>query len=416
MMKRIAFLAFIVFAIASCDKAINKYKCYEPIYTDEATFRTPATFESPRSINKDGAIYFKDDYLFVVEPNQGIHFINNSNPSAPVNTGFLKVMGASGLAIRGDYLYITALVDLVIVDVSTISNPVEIAREEELFPTALPIMDKNYPTKTIDKSQGIVTSWKVIEVEEEDNLNQTPQWTGCLGCEMLTVNSMDAGGGSSATGTAGSFARITIVNDYLYVLDEWKLKSYNISNPTNLVAGQEVSVWWEAETIFPTDDHLYLGTTTGMMIYGLDDPSMPQHLGSISHARACDPVVVQDNYAYVTVRSGGPCGGDINQLDVVDISDKNNPILVHTVQLDNPHGVGVDGNTLFVCDGDSGLRVFDISNKTEVDQNQLKRFGNIQATDVIPLNGVAMVIGDDGLYQYDYSDPTNLDLLSTIKF
>jgi hypothetical protein len=159
-----------------------------------------------------------------------------------------------------------------------------------------------------------------------------------------------------------------------------------------------------------------MGTTTGMMIYNTVDPSQPQWQGSISHARACDPVVVQGNYAYVTVRSAGWCGGDINQLDVVNITDKSNPYLVESFEMNDPHGVGIDGNTLFVCDGDQGLKVFNAENPSKAGDELIKRFGNIDAVDIIPINGVAMVIAEDGLFQYDYSDPENLSLISSIKF
>jgi len=33
---------------------------------------------------------------------------------------------------------------------------------------------------------------------------------------------------------------------------------------------------------------------------------------------------------------------------------------------------------------------------------------------VIPNNGVLMMIGEDGLYQYDYRDIENIELLSVI--
>ena len=236
---------------------------------------------------------------------------------------------------------------------------------------------------------------------------------------MLTTNfdsGSGSGGDSGATGTAGSFAMMTIVGNYLYVIDNNQLKTFNISDRLNPVEGQSTYLSWTVETIFPADDYLYMGTTTGMMIYNTTDPENPYREGAISHARSCDPVVVQGDYAYVTVRSGGQCGGEINQLDVINIVNKSQPWLVQSVQLDNPHGVGIDGNRLFVCDGDKGLKVFDATNPTEIDGNLIKRFGNIQATDVIPYNGVAMVIGDDGIFQYDYSDPENLTLLSKLQF
>lgn len=416
-MKKIGLFALLVILLSGCkDKQYSKYMCYEPVYTDAETFRKPVTFESTRSITKKGNIYFKDNYLFVVAPNEGIHVIDNSNPSNPVNTGFLNIMGCSGLAIKGNQLYVTALIDLVVIDITTLGSPVELSRLEDVFPTALPLMEKNYPTKDIDKNLGVVTSWNAVETKEEGN--PFPVWNNCMNCEFFAMADASSGGSgnSGSTGTAGSITKMSIIGDNLYVLDNWKLIPYDITTPSALVQGQETYVSWEAETLFPHDHYLFMGTTTGMIIYDVIDPNAPVYVSSISHARACDPVVVQGNYAYVTVRSGGPCGGDINQMDVIDISNISNPVLAESFQLKNPHGLGIDGDVLFVCDGKEGLKVFDSSNPLTCGDELIKEFKNIQATDVIPLNGVAMVIGDDGIYQYDYSDPENLKLLSKIKF
>ena len=38
----------------------------------------------------------------------------------------------------------------------------------------------------------------------------------------------------------------------------------------------------------------------------------------------------------------------------------------------------------------------------------------MKALDVIPINNVLLMIAEDGLYQYDYSDINNLELLSVI--
>ena len=159
-----------------------------------------------------------------------------------------------------------------------------------------------------------------------------------------------------------------------------------------------------------------MGTPSGILIYNTVNPNVPEYVSSLSHARGCDPVVVQDDIAYVTVRSGGPCGGDINQLDVIDVSNISTPVLKSRFQMENPHGLGIDGNQLFICDGDAGLKVFDASNPIDAGNNLIAKFKNIQATDVIPFGDVAILIGDDGIYQYDYTDVNDIKLLSKIKF
>ena len=288
------------------------------------------------------------------------------------------------------------------VDVSYYAAPVEVDRQVEIFPTALPLMEKNYPTKTIDKSKGVVTSWNPVKVEEDNNMNWSPMWTGCPGCETLTT--FDSGGisngsgTSSGAGTSGSYALMTIHNDHLYVVDNWRLLPIDISSPLNLKVAEQVYLSWNVETIFPNGDHLYMGTITGMLIDETTNPDMPSRIGSISHARACDPVVVQGDYAYVTIRSNGNCGGDVNQLDVVNIADKSNPWLVESFEMNDPHGVGVDGNTVFICDGDEGLKVFNDASPSNIGNSLIKRYKNIDAVDIIPMNGIAMVIAENGIF------------------
>jgi hypothetical protein len=151
-----------------------------------------------------------------------------------------------------------------------------------------------------------------------------------------------------------------------------------------------------------------------MHILDISDPASPSKISTYEHIRSCDPVVVDDQYAYVTLRSGTFCQGFSNQLEVIDISDLTAPILLQTYPMTNPHGLGVDGNTLFICDGSDGLKAFDISDINTISQHMLFQDKTINAVDVIPLNSVLMMIGADGIFQYDYSDPNNIALLSQI--
>jgi hypothetical protein len=58
--------------------------------------------------------------------------------------------------------------------------------------------------------------------------------------------------------------------------------------------------------------------------------------------------------------------------------------------------------------------VYSVADPYAIDQNLLSHQADINTFDVIPFNNVLMMIGDDGLYQYDYSDISNLALLSVI--
>ena len=130
-----------------------------------------------------------------------------------------------------------------------------------------------------------------------------------------------------------------------------------------------------------------------MYIYSLHDPIQPEYVSTYWHITSCDPVVVEGNYAFVTLRTGTSCEGDVNQLDVVDIHNPNNPFLTTSYQMYNQHDLGIDDGTLFVCDGDEGLKVYDASNPYMIKSNKLVQFSGIDALDVIPVDDLLLMVG-----------------------
>ena len=166
--------------------------------------------------------------------------------------------------------------------------------------------------------------------------------------------------------------------------------------------------------MFLTDRNMFLGTTTGMVIFDISIPLSPQSKAFFSHARSCDPVIVDNNLAYITLRTGTNCGGSANTLSVVNVENINSPQLVSTYPMINPHGLGKDGDLLFICDGSAGLKIYNAADPTKITDHLIYTYQNINAYDVIPIGSVLVLIGDDGLYQYDYSNILNILLLSSI--
>ena len=222
---------------------------------------------------------------------------------------------------------------------------------------------------------------------------------------------VDSGG---VIGTGGSLARFTIVQNNLYAVDNTTLTTIDIANPTQMILEDQQDVGFGIETIFPFDNTLFIGSNTGAYIYGIDGEGIPSELSFFEHAMACDPVVSDGDYAYVTIRSGRACDflGDANILEIYDIASLENPIQITQVAMNNPRGLSVDGNLLFVCDGNQGLVVFDVTDRTN--PVVLTREMGFEANDVIAQNDVALVVSPDGIRQFDYTDPTSLTELSNL--
>ena len=83
------------------------------------------------------------------------------------------------------------------------------------------------------------------------------------------------------------------------------------------------------------------------------------------------------------------------------------------IQNGNPKGLGIDNGTLFLCD--DGLKVFKIGEDPQtLIANQILHKRGMDGYDLIPYENVLMMIADDGLYQYDYSNLQNIRELSVI--
>ncbi len=217
-------------------------------------------------------------------------------------------------------------------------------------------------------------------------------------------------GGDRLTGTGGSTARMTIAGDYLYAISGSSVQLFDIANPATPLPWTQVQIDWDIQTLFPYEDYLLVGAADGMHILDNTDPASPQYVGDFQHARTIDPVVAQNDIAYITLKvdTSQPDTGITNQMNVVDISDVTQPVLLNTIPMQGPAGLSVSGNRLYVCDGIAGLKTFDISNATQpVAQGAVP---GVDCSDVIAANSLLYVIDNDGLTQYDTTTDTPLSI------
>lgn len=236
-----------------------------------------------------------------------------------------------------------------------------------------------------------------------------------FGCDKTSDNSAAV---APSNGVGGSLARFTIVGNYLYTVDKENLKVFDISTPSQPVFKRSISVGFEIETIFPFKDKLFIGSTSVIHIFNIDDPANPQKLSeaiSPTVMRRCDPVVAKDSVAYATLRTNGPCGGTVSVLAVYNIKDVKNPVQVGSAQVGEPYGLGYSGNTLYVCDKFQGLIIYDISNPYNPVRVKNIGIGTADFVDVIPYNNLLICWVHNGMHLYDISSPQNPTLIKQIN-
>ncbi len=416
---RLPIFIFLLIFIGCKNEKTRVYKGNSPVTISYDEWRLiKPELKATKDIENPGKIYMYKNALYINESGLGIHVYDNSDPSNPIDQGFIEIHANYDVAVQGNTLYAGSYSDLLIFDVSNPLKPVYLSRETDVFSVHYDYVkegyDENYPRKYVNMNEDVVLKWEVKTIEEElDNSNSD----NFSVFEDLTIASSmeisDMASSSGGSGTGGSMASFTIMNNNLYVLDQTSLKYSSLANETDLPLFEEIWLSRDAETLFPYGNNLFIGTTTGMLIYDIASNGSPTYLSSFDHWTGCDPVVVSDSIAYVTLSSG--CGLERNEMHVVDVSDLSSPELIKSYDFDHPLGLGVDDTTLFLCDDYAGLKVFNITNPETIKDNMIKHYNNINAYDVIAWNNLLIMVGSDGIFQYNYSDPENIVELSQIK-
>ncbi len=365
-----------------------------------------------------GKIWYADDYIYVNLVDRGILVYDNLDPRNPQRLGFIEIPGNVDMAVVGKTMYANANDDLLVIDITDLEQPKEVNRLTALFSHRARFGSQSsgeLAFRTGETLLQLLNGSMVSVFQNNGNgLNNTFGMNGISGGMVMSAQPANTAGGSSGQG--GSMACFAIRGNYFYGIDTQDLVVLDITDPQNPVESEvRRRIGADIETVFTHEDRIYIGAQDGMYIYSIANPATPERLGHYRHTRSCDPVVVEGNLAYVTLRDGTDCRGGVNQLDVVDVSDPARPRKVKTYPMTNPHGLGIDNGTLFICDGRDGLKVFDASNANNIRQTQ--RFENIQTYDVIPIAAKKrlVMVGSNRIFQYDYRDTRNIELLSEIE-
>ncbi len=404
----------------SClDQYTEVFTANSPIYLSYDELRAAVKTTAPADLKNPGKIYFKDGYIFVNEEMKGIHIIDNRNPRNPQMVKFIEIPGNVDMAIKNNILYADSYIDLVAIDLSDISNPKEVNRVKDVFPYMTPPpSNPDYRLASVDQEKGVVIDWEIKKVRQEIEYQYYPQYLrfGYAEKDMMSNPGWtSSGNASNSFGIGGSMARFGLYDDYLYAVDNSTMYMFDVKNPEIPKDIGKQNVGWDIETMFIYDNHMFLGTRSGMQVFSLKVPTVLKYTGSFWHVTSCDPVVISEGHAYITLRGGNVCGSNTNRLDVVKLGNEYKSFeLLASYPLSGPYGLGIDNQTLFVCDGDDGLKIYDAKDKLNIDDHLLARFTNIKTFDVIPFGGFLFMIGDDGFYQYDYSNLQNIQLVSFI--
>ena len=407
----VALLVTIVFSgcVKDTCKHTFSYRMWLPVYKTTAEVRANIKSNQAEAIQQPGKIVLLGNYIFLNEVDKGIHIIDNSNPWAPQNIAFINIPGNEDLAVKGNTLYADLYTDLVTLD---ISDPLHVGVKkytEGVFP------DRIYSNGFYADSSKVIVDWIKKDTTVTQDCGVSGIFYNVPGALFTSSSGQSAKNSpSSAIGQGGSMARFALVGNYLYTVGYSDLSVFNIANSNDPLFSNKIQIGWNVETIYPFKNKLFVGSNNGMYIYDINaSPSNPAKAGEFTHARSCDPVIADDSYAYVTLHSGTTCLGYNNQLDVIKLNNLTDAELVKTYNLTGPLGLTKDGSLLFICDGTDGLKIYNATNVLNL--QLIKQFPGLEAFDAIAWNKIAIVVAKDGLYQYSYSDTSNIHLVSKLN-
>lgn len=394
------------------DREMVDVAYFVPQYETTSQLAAKVTVESPKDYAEAGKIVTYQNYIFINKPNEGVHVVDNSNPAAPVNLHFINIPGSLDLSIIDDHLYSDMFSALVVFNISDVTQPdlIEDFTVEDVFyynpyrtiDTASGLEESYAYTQyeSIDESRGIVTGWEV-EIRQEP-LEEQIMYLRLEDSAFAEATTTVQADGFNEVSTAGSMTRFLPIGRYLYTINFNELVLFSIGDNYQPIRFARLDTGTQAETLFQLNDLLFVGSTTGMLMYDVASPGNPNYLNSIQHFRSCDPVVADENYAYVTLRGGTNCFTETNELQIIDIRNPEELSVVARQVMFNPHGLAIHEDYLLVCDGSAGLKVIDVSNREE--PNVLSTDNIPFAYDIIVDFPSAIVVGEGVLYQYDLSN------------
>jgi hypothetical protein len=318
------------------------------------------------------------DLLFVSDVLTGVHVLDVSDTANPTYKMRIPLQSNQGTAVKDDILYANDGLSLLAIRVG--DSDYEIVKKIHGWyegPTEMPWVEGP------DRGYGC----------------------SCARRERIVANTPVPFAGSS-------FATFAVIDDYLYYLDQHNLVTADISTPEDPQIISRTHVGWDVETLYPTDDLLFVGGELGMYIYDRSDPSAPIIIGGVRHFRACDPVVVADKTAYVTLRGGGACGGARDVLLCVDVTNPADPDVIGEKAMMTPHGLAVNGSLLYVSNGGAGFELVDVSQPSK--PFAVDAWPERATRDFIWAGSTLYTLGPDNLLIYDVSAPDSPRLLSEI--
>lgn len=129
---------------------------YEAIIVSRTDFEKEIGEIEAQPLDRPGKIYVFGKFLFINEKNKGFHVYDNRYPNAPQKVKFIKALGATDIAIRGQNYYINQATDLITFYYNENQNTFELTKRiRNIFPQKV---SPNGFSMSVEEEQ-IIVNW-----------------------------------------------------------------------------------------------------------------------------------------------------------------------------------------------------------------------------------------------------------------
>ncbi|MCP4111095.1 MAG: hypothetical protein GY749_37145 [Desulfobacteraceae bacterium] len=357
-----------------------------------------------------------------------LQIIDIIDPSTPNIIGSLELSDAGDVAVEGTIAYVAnGWSGLQIIDVSVPEKPTIISTENLFrYVTEIFVSDMTAYVISVNISASNLT---ILDISDSAN----PAFVKSVdflyhinsAIKVFGKNAYMAGGdslnviditNSSIVGyvdTPGSASEVTVADTVAYVADGFS--GLQVIDVTKLAPFPIIShvQTFRAYDVKVSGSIAYVAHREGLQVVNVSDPNNPSIISSVD-IPYCSGIEVSDNITYMLSHDGG--------FHIVDVSDPTNPTIIGNVDrqtqmssygLSRP--VTLSGTTIYIADYENGLQVIDVSDPTN--PIFISSVETIKHAYDVKISGTIAYVaaGDEGLQIIDVSNPANPVIISSVK-
>ena len=282
-----------------------------------------------------------DGYAYVAS-DDGLHVIDVTNPVSMTQVSYVAADYAKGVAVTDDYAYLAGQNILKAVD---ISDPAALV----LVASYVPQLGDGYDI-ALDEGYAYVAATNGLHVLDMRTLV----------APLVSVGRYVPPGVSAD--------RVALADQYAYTVDDsGGFTVIDVTNPVAPVGVGSLAEDWQLKDLDAADGYVYLASSfPKLRILDVTQPATPAEVGQAFPDLYSYDVAVAGTYLYLVDSYG---------LHVMDVTDRQNPLEVGSVQLFwasetlEGRSIVVDGGYAYVAEAAShwrtglagGLRIIDIS-------------------------------------------------------